>query len=856
MRQTRHLSAPDSVAQSKAFLPGLPGGTGLGKYRILERIRTCHNAIVYKARDAMLDRLVAIKQMSPGLIDNPVACGYFKREAQLLARIPPDARHVVNIHELIEIDVGLFIVEEYVDGRWLESLISKRQVGHAEAPRLLKAAALGLRTLHSHMIVHRDINPGNIIVSGKSTARIANLASAAHEGDLSPPPVITPRYAAPELLADQVYDDRVDIYALGLVIYELSVGRPALEKHLAAALSSDDPIVSRWVAWQLDPAAHLPDATDLNPLVSRELSSILRRMIAKNPDDRYAGIVELLDDLAVMTASQRALPDRWQGMRPAYLPDSSDARRRKPLLPGSVGAERPSVLDAEYESRRPQLPTSTHTVRSRQPRAVDPAWAFPKKFDALRPDAATQRNVSRRRSARRHPVGTLTPHHAKVAAIPAPPPPDHEVHRKRPPHVVAWTLAFLVMAGAAATGGSYLWYYNFGPGFHHPIETAFQDAWAAYDQGEFDLAESKLLEVQNAPVTRARLVAVQSRVPFWRDLIRAQNALSEDRYDDAEDILKNCRRLGLDPSRVEDLQQRIWLRKDAYRLASEGLEELARGEIPKVELKLDEYAEKAAASGLDPNRLQTKMDETRRRAKYREALEGTVEALARSDYLEAFASLRAAEAVQVSSATRELRTRLQNAQDRNDWIIRGDHSMARRDYGDAEECYLRANQLEPTQDIERKARAARAYGLFEASRALIEKGALLEAEKKLKSSLWNLVTPEAQKKLEKMQPAFEAARMARNGDRAAERDQFSEAERFYQEALPRLPEPMRSEVRLKMSRMERKSLIFRGDENMKAGRYQAALAAYEKARSFGNGRELDDKIRRTREMLRTDESGQ
>jgi serine/threonine protein kinase len=73
--------------QPRALSQGLPTGTGLGKYRILEPIHRTHNATLYKARDAMLDRLVIVKQMAPELSDNPIACGHFKREAQILARI-------------------------------------------------------------------------------------------------------------------------------------------------------------------------------------------------------------------------------------------------------------------------------------------------------------------------------------------------------------------------------------------------------------------------------------------------------------------------------------------------------------------------------------------------------------------------------------------------------------------------------------------------------------------------------------------------------------------------------------------------------------------------------------------------
>ena len=83
--------------QSENGSHGIPSGSGLGKYRILERIRSTYNSTVYKARDTLLDRLVAIKQMTPALIDNPMACGDFRREAQmdgtLQRRCPPRHHH-------------------------------------------------------------------------------------------------------------------------------------------------------------------------------------------------------------------------------------------------------------------------------------------------------------------------------------------------------------------------------------------------------------------------------------------------------------------------------------------------------------------------------------------------------------------------------------------------------------------------------------------------------------------------------------------------------------------------------------------------------------------------------------------
>ncbi len=250
-----------------ALAASLPSGTGLGKYRILERIRTTQNVIAYKARDAMLDRLVTIKQLTPALIDDPIACGDMKREAQLLARLPKDARQVVHIHELIEDEQGLFIVEEHVQGDWLELLISKRHVDVTDAVRLLKTACLGLHTLHARKIVHRNICPSSLVVAVNGSVRITDFSAAAHEGDIGEPGYLDCRYAAPELQAGGMYDTRVDLYSLGFAMYELCVGRRALAKHFADVFEASAPQPARWRQWHTNLDEALPQASKLNHAV-------------------------------------------------------------------------------------------------------------------------------------------------------------------------------------------------------------------------------------------------------------------------------------------------------------------------------------------------------------------------------------------------------------------------------------------------------------------------------------------------------------------------------------------------------------------------------------------------------------
>lgn len=832
----------DSAARSKPFYPGLPSGTGIGKYRILERIRTYHNAVVYKARDLMLDRLVAVKQMSPELIDSPIACGNFKREAQLLARIPKDSRYILNIHELIEDEVGLFIVEEFEAGHWLESLIFKRQVDFKNAYKLLKTAATGLRTLHAHMIVHRDLHPGNIMMTKNGSAKLANLASAAHEGDLGPPPVITPQYAAPELLLEKRYDNRVDIYGLGMVIYEVCVGRQALERHFADIFSSPFP-VGRWIDWQTDYTQHLPDASELNPLVPPQLSSIIRRMTAKNLDARYTSVDEVLDAIAgFFTAPRPAGEPGWRG-----------ALEREPMQPGTpdrsllAPRKRGYAFEDPYgipTSERPQRNTSTHTVRSTN-RAYNDAlrWERAYEYAPEQPRTAVPSARGGRRRMPRSAPAFVPPRPRHVAAIPAPPK-VREIHKKRSPRILLWTMTFLLMLITAIGGGAAIWYFQFGPARVNPMEQLITQAIHAYEAGNFSAAEEKLEEATRLKVDSRTTPFWTERARFWLDLVHAQNALEENRYETVQILLRDAGRRGVNPAKVEELQQKAWLKRDAQRLAEEGMDHIAQGNLPAVEAKLDEYAQKAAAVGMDPERLKDSLSLTRTEMKHTEFLQRGHDALKRAEYLEAITAVERAEDIQITTATRELRRAINDAQSRQKWVEKGDQAMLDKDFSEAEQCYNRAIQILPGVELERKSRLARAYVLLDDANDAIAKGDLLEGEKRLKSSLWNSATQDAQARLSRMTPAFDAARLVRLGDRALDNADLAKARQHYEQALPHLPPPADAAVRQKLASLEWKGLLIRGDEAAKRGDRAGALSAFEEARKLGAGGEADLRIKK------------
>ena len=828
----------------KPLYPGLPTGTGLGKYRILERLWTAHNAIVYKARDATLDRLVTIKQMSPSLIDNPVACGHFKREAQFMARVPMDARHVVGIHELIEDDLGLFIVEEYIVGQWLESMIAKRKMDPLAAVRILRSAAQGLRTLHALNLVHRGVHPGNIIVGRAHGAKIANLTTAAHEGDTTPPPTIVPKYAAPELLAGGHYDDRVDIYSLGMSIYEFCVGRNELHQHFGLPLDHSAASVDRWASWHTNPRASLPDAGQLNPLVPAALASILRKMTAKPLSERYASMQEVLDALARHFGSSREQLDL------------------RPLVPFGHGSPAPAgqyapVQGYVFETRttgaflplysNPALPpmqappTSRHTVRQSIPMAAFTRPADPQPVlgisagDEMQIRTINRQTGRRPRLIRRAPTRPVQPE-----TIPAPAQAS-EVHRPQS-RFGLWLVAAAVVLGAVGVCTATLWYYHARSSEKQIAEQVLNNAIAAYQRGEYDAAKQKLLEAAQTPGQSEAAANVRARAECWLPMIEARRALARNEFDEALHYARQAEKRGMNPSEVTELQMLCWAKKDAYRLEAESSKALEQGRLKEAELAVDEYKQKAQAGGLDPSKLESRLEQSRADLRFDEALKRARQAMDQDDFDQAALAVGDAERIRSTSETKKLRQRITNGKERADWIQRGDSAMLDKDYAEAASAYEKANQVWATTEIEKKARTAAALLLVEKAQEALDKGDLLTAERHLQSSMWKTPTQQVATRLEKLAPAFEAAKLAHKADEQVREGDYAEAQRLYLEAIPQLPPPADAAAKNKLAEVRQILAIQRGDEAFQQGDWQAALEAYQEAKSLGHNGDVNKKI--------------
>jgi TolB-like protein/Tfp pilus assembly protein PilF len=247
--------------------------------------------VVFKARDAALDRFVAVKVLADALAHDARVVERFQREARAVAAL--DDAHVVHIYA-IGSEYGIpYFAMEFVDGVSLDALLKReKHLAPDQAARLAVQAARGLACAHAKGLIHRDIKPGNILISTAGVVKVSDfgIAQSTHDGasrlTTTGAFLGTPGYLAPERYDDGVIADaRTDIFALGIVLFECLAGHLPYKSTSPLALM-------REVA-----EAPLPDIRAINPDVDAELARILTRMTAKDPAQRYADCRELIDDL-------------------------------------------------------------------------------------------------------------------------------------------------------------------------------------------------------------------------------------------------------------------------------------------------------------------------------------------------------------------------------------------------------------------------------------------------------------------------------------------------------------------------------------------------------------------------------
>lgn len=336
---------------------GLPPGTKLGRYEIREKIGVGGQAIVYKGYEAMLDRYVAIKQISSHLAEDVKFLERFRREAQILAKLGAEQPAIVTIHELLEDERGLFIVMEYVEGRRLEAILD--DTGGAIEPKaalqILWRLAAALNAVHTSGIIHRDLKPSNIIVGEGLRATITDFGVAASVSGQTSMVLGTTKYMAPELFEGGDVDGRSDMYSLGFVAYEMLAGRSKFNEVFVDIVRDKHSEALRWMKWHGNETVQAPPLHEINPHVPVVLSNIVARMMAKDLSQRFESM-EALGRAIKMSFSPRARAASAGGTPMVVAAPSS----QQEIGPGDEGDE----LELEPSATAP-IPKSSLSPRTK-----------------------------------------------------------------------------------------------------------------------------------------------------------------------------------------------------------------------------------------------------------------------------------------------------------------------------------------------------------------------------------------------------------------------------------------------------------------------------------------------------------
>ena len=281
----------------------LPSGTRLGPYEILAPLGEGGMGKVYKARDTRLDRLVAIKLLQAEIADRPEVQERFEREARTVASL--NHPHICTLYDVGHHDNVDFLVMEYLEGETLAQRLESGPLSLEEVLRYATEIADALDKAHSKGVIHRDLKPSNVMLTSRGSKLLDfGLAKLGHEAEclttfselpkpaetISAPGAIlgTFSYMAPEQLEGRKMDARTDIFAFGCVVHEMVTGKKAFDGLNVAVV----------IAAILKEAP--PPLSQGGTRIPAELERIVAKMLAKNPNDRYATAAEILVDLRAL----------------------------------------------------------------------------------------------------------------------------------------------------------------------------------------------------------------------------------------------------------------------------------------------------------------------------------------------------------------------------------------------------------------------------------------------------------------------------------------------------------------------------------------------------------------------------
>jgi len=295
------------------------GHTLSGRYELLARVGGGGMALVYKARDLLLNRFVAVKVLRQQFTHDDDFVKRFRREAQAAASLSHP--NIVSIYDVGQVDDTHYIVMEFIDGANLNEIIRERAPLQAdEAVKIAAQICDALEHAHLNQIIHRDIKPHNILIGNNGRVKVTDfgIARAVTSSTITQTGSVigSVHYFSPEHAKGVATGEKSDLYSLGIVLYQMLTGRlPFLgESPISVALK------------------HLQEPFDqprlVNPHIPQSVENIILRAMRKNPAERYQSAKEMLRDLE--TCMQ---PQRLNEPARRYDSDEEDEQEKTKVVP-------------------------------------------------------------------------------------------------------------------------------------------------------------------------------------------------------------------------------------------------------------------------------------------------------------------------------------------------------------------------------------------------------------------------------------------------------------------------------------------------------------------------------------------
>ena len=330
---------PESAAEVKALEAG---AVLAGRYQIVELLGEGGMGAVYRARDRELDREVALKVIRPELARNAQILSRFKQELIVARQVTH--RNVIRIFDLGSDRGTRFITMEYIEGEDLSSVLARRgKLPAQEAAGIIRQVCLGLEAAHAEGVVHRDLKPQNIMLDrqGKVSVMDFGIARSLDASNITRTGVLlgTPTYMSPEQAQGHRVDARSDLYALGVIFYELVTGKPPF--------AADHPMATLLKRIREKPVPPISVEPSLPPAVN----GIILKMLAVDATDRYQRADEILRDL-----------DAWEGRKGPAFEGAATGRRWADDLTAKIALAAVVVLGAAtgwlYFHKPPSAPAA------------------------------------------------------------------------------------------------------------------------------------------------------------------------------------------------------------------------------------------------------------------------------------------------------------------------------------------------------------------------------------------------------------------------------------------------------------------------------------------------------------------